>query len=99
MRVPKQQTHAMTSLFLLVLSMLLVVPSQTRVLSKASKEEELLPQDLDLEPVNGLGEDTDEDRILSDPCLETVTVYTDPDDNFFDMDLMQVIMIDVSTIT
>jgi hypothetical protein len=52
-------------------------------------------QVLDLDEDKG----TDEDRILpdeTDPCLETAIAYTSPDDNFFDPDLMQVVMLDVS---
>lgn len=66
---------------------------------KSPKAEKIQEIDLDFDDEEEEDE-TDEDRILPDeeidPCLYTVVAYTDPDDNFFDPDLMQVVMDDVS---
>lgn len=80
----------MVSLLVLLL-LLFVAPFESRQLSKSDKVQVLdlsdLPQDED-----------DEDRILpdeTDPCLIKTVVYTDPDDVFFDLDLMQVVISNV----
>lgn len=86
-----------TDYFLLLVLMLLMVPSQSRRLGKSSKaektEESELPQDLTDETET---QQANQDRELN-PCLETLVVYSDPNDNFFDPDLMQLVMLDVST--
>lgn len=86
----------MVSLLVLLL-LLFVEPFESRKLAKTGKvevldltdpAEELLPQDK-----------SDEDRILpdeTDPCLTKTVVHTSPDGIFFDPDLMQVVIVDVS---
>jgi hypothetical protein len=85
----------MVSLLVLLL-LLLVEPFESRKLAKTGKVEVL---DL-TDPTEELPQDeSDEDRILpdeTDPCLTTAIAYTSPDDNFFDPDLMQFVMLDVS---
>ena len=90
-------------LFLLAL-IFWMAPAQSRMLGKSAKDEKVeeieLPQDLVEEEFEEDLEDDEEDRILPDDdtdlCLDTLTVYSDPDDLFFDEELMQVVMLDVS---
>lgn len=81
--------------WLLLVWMLLMVPSESRRLSKSPKpektEESELPQDL----TDQTETQQNQDREFN-PCLETLVVYSDPNDNFFDPDLMQIVMLDVS---
>lgn len=89
----------MVASLLFLALMLWMAPVQSRRLGKSGKQEKFdeaeLPQDVIVEEF-----EDDEDRILPDdeidPCVETLIVYSDPDDLFFDPDLMQVVMLDVS---
>jgi hypothetical protein len=90
------------AILLLLLILSLLTPSQTRRLGpKSNKSEE--PDDVldktDDEPETDLVEETDEDRVLpgEDGCAFTKTVFTDPENCFFDPELMQLVMLDVST--